>query len=181
MALLAFFYKNGLWLSWPVFGLGVYLLWFFILTVVRLGDRNRLCSLPLEARQNADFPEAGRVILWMEGPLFSTRCRGLSFDLTGSDGSLLKGRMILFRQASSGFSTARITLGVFTIPSPGTYILNTRGLGDPRAGDEKHRLIFMRPYLPQTIGCILGIILGAFLAIGSTVNFFLRLLQGGDV
>ncbi len=37
----------------------------------------------------------------------------------------------------------------------------------------------MRPYLPQTIGCILGILLGAFLAIGSIVNFFIRLSEGG--
>jgi hypothetical protein len=179
MAILTFFYKNGLWLSWPVFGLGVFLLWFFIVTVIRLGDRNRLCSLPLTAEQSVEFGEAGKATLWLVGPLFFTRCRGLSFELTGSDGSVLTGRMILLRQASSGFSRARIPVRIFSIPSPGTYTLHVKGLGDAKAGDEKHRLIFMRPYLPQTIGCILGILAGAFLAIGSIVNFFIRLSAGG--
>ena len=179
MAILTFFYKNGLWLSWPVFGLGVFLLWFFIMTVIRLGDKNRLCSLPLEAEQSVEFSEAGQVILWLEGPLLTTRFGGLSFELTGIDGSSLQGRMALFRQGSSGFSKVRIADRVFTIPYPGTYVLHTKGLGAAKAGDEKHRIIFMRPYLPQTIGCILGILLGAFLAIGSIVNFFIRLSEGG--
>jgi hypothetical protein len=87
--------------------------------------------------------------------------------------------MALFRQGSSGFSKARMADRVFTIPHPGIYVLHTKGLGVPKAGDEKHRIIFMRPYLPQTIGCILGILLGAFLAIGSIVNFFIRLAEGG--
>jgi hypothetical protein len=179
VALLTFFYKNGLWLSWPVCGLGVFLLWFFIVTVVRLGDKNRLCSLPMEAEQTVEFSEAGQAILWLEGPLLTTRFGGLSFELTGPDGSLLKGRMALFRQGSSGFSKARIADRVFTIPYPGRYILHIKGLGTAKAGDEKHRIIFMRPYLPRTIGCILGILLGAFLAIGSIVNFFIRLSEGG--
>ncbi len=179
MALLTFFYKNGLWLSWPVCGLGMFLLWFFIMTVVRLGDKNRLFSLPLEAEQSVEFREPGQVILWLEGPLLTSRFGGLSFELTGSDGSSLKGRMALFRQGSSGFSKVRIADRIFTIPYPGTYVLHSKGLGASKPGDEKHRIIFMRPYLSQTIGCILGILLGAFLAIGSIVNFFIRLSEGG--
>ncbi len=178
MDILIFFFKYGLWLSWPVFALGVFLLWFFIVTAVRLGVRNRICSLPLEAEQSVEFAGAGQVILWLEGPLLTSRFGGLSFELTGSDGLLLKGRMALFRQGSSGFSKVRIADRVFTIPYPGKYVLHVKGLGTPKAGDEKHQIIFMRPYLFQTIGCILGIILGAFLTIGSIVNFFLRLSQG---
>jgi hypothetical protein len=87
--------------------------------------------------------------------------------------------MALFRQGSSGFSKVRIADRIFTIPYPGTYVLHSKGLGASKPGDEKHRIIFMRPYLSQTIGCILGILLGAFLAIGSIVNFFIRLSEGG--
>ena len=179
MVIVSFFYKNGLWVSPLLFALGVYLLWFFIVTVVKLGDKNQISSVPLAAEQKVDFAEAGQVILWLEGPLFTTRFGGLSFELTGIDGSSLKGRMALFRQGSSGFSKTRIADRIFTIPNPGPYVLHTKGLGDPKAGDEKHRIIFMRPYLPQTIGCILGILLGAFLTIGSIVNFFLRLSGAG--
>src|SRR5512138_2794422 len=106
MTLLTFLYKNGLWLSWPIFGSGIFLLCFCIVTVVRLGDKNRICSLPLVAEQTVEFAEAGQAILWLEGPKFTTRFGGLSFELTGAEGPSLKGRMALFRQGSSGFSKA---------------------------------------------------------------------------
>ena len=126
-----------------------------------------------------EFAEAGRVILWLEGPQLTRRFAGLSFELIGSDGESLKGRMALFRGGSSGLSKVRIADRVFTIEKPGRYVLRTRGLGDRKAGDEHHRLIFMRPYLVQTVGSILGILLGAFLAIGSIVGFFVLRSSGG--
>jgi hypothetical protein len=179
MIILRFLYNNGLWLSWPFFGLGVVVLWFSIVTVVRLADRNRICSLPLQAEQFVEFTQAGRVILWTEGPLLTSRFRKLSFELMSAEGPTLSGRMALFRQGSSGFSKTRAAVRIFTIPEAGRYVLHTKGLAEAKVGDEQHRILFMRPYLLQTVGCILGIILGAFLAIGSTVNFFLRLSQGG--
>jgi hypothetical protein len=181
MDILTFFYENGLWLSWPSFGLGVFLLWFFIATVIKVARRNRICSLPLTTEQNVEFSRAGKVILWLEGPLFTTRFGGLSFELKAGDGSVLKGRMALLRQGSSSFSKARIADRIFSVPHPGAYVLHAKGLGAPKAGDEQHGIIFMRPYMPQTIGCILGILLGAFLCIGSIVNFFLRLSQGSSL
>ena len=179
MPVLTFIYKNGLWLSWPLLILGVILLWLSIMNAVKLGDDNRICSLPLEAGQSVEFPEAGEVVLWLEGPQLTTRFAGLTFELTGSDGSICKGRGTLVRQRSSGLAKVRITDRVFSIPHPGRYTLHTNGLGAAKAGDEKHQLIFMRPHAPQTIVWVLGIILGAVLAIGGIVNFFLRLSQGG--
>lgn len=179
VTILTFLNKNGLWISWPFFILGIILLWFFILSAVRLTDKNRICSLPLAAEQSVAFPEAGRVILWLEGPHFTPRFAGLTFSLSGSDGSLFKGRMALMRKGSSNLSKVRIADLVFTIPSAGTYVLHTKGLGEPQPGDEKLRLLFMRPYLAKTVTSVLGIILGAILCIGSIVNFFIRLSQGG--
>lgn len=177
MTLLDFLYKNGLWISWPLCGLGVFLIWLSIATVIRVVENHRICSLPLIARQEVDFAEAGRVILWLEAPNLSGRFSGLKFELhTG--GVTLDSRMALFRRGSSSFSKSRIADRVFTIPHPGRYVLETKGLGPARAGDEKHRLIFMRPYLLSTVGCILGILFGAFLAIGSIVNFSIRYFQG---
>jgi len=97
MVMLTTFHNYGLWLSWPVFGLGVFLLWLFIMTVVKSGDQNRICSLPLQAEQTADLAEPGRVILWLERPLLTSRFAGLSFELTGAGGTSVKGRMALFR------------------------------------------------------------------------------------
>jgi hypothetical protein len=148
-------------------------------TVIRLGKENRICSLPLETEQSVEFSEAGRVVLWLEGPQLTRRFAGLSYELTGMDGSSNQGRMCLFRLRSSGWSKVRITDRVFTLSYPGRYVLHTRGLGDPRASDDKHRILFMRPYLVRSLCCILGILLGSLLVVGSTVNFILRLTQGG--
>jgi hypothetical protein len=179
VAILSFLNKNGLWISWPLLGLGVFLLWFFILKVIRLGSTKIICNLPLTAEQEVEFPEAGRVILWLEGPLLTTRFAGIAYELTGSDGSSTKGRRTWFRIHSSSFSRVRIVDRVFEVPHPGRYVLRTNGLGAPRAADDKHRILFMRPYLPQSIGCILGILLGSFLVIGSIVNFSIRFWEEG--
>lgn len=180
MALLKFIYKNGLWLSGPVFCCGIILLWFFVATAARLGARNRICDLPLKAEQMVEFAEAGKVVLWLEGPLLTTRFGGLSFELVGAEAPSPKGRKVLFRQPSSSFSKIRVPARVFTIADSGRYLLHIKGLDAAKPGDENHRVIFTRPYLHQTIGCILGILLGAFLTIGSIVNFLLRLSLGGN-
>lgn len=178
MSVLTFVYKNGLWLSWPLFCLGVLLLWFFITTAVKLGDRHRICSLPLQPEQVVEFPAAGKVILWLEGPQLTSRFRDLTFELTGSDGATVPGRGVLFRTRSSSLSRVRISDRIFQVPHAGGYALHTRGLGETRDGDAQHRLVFMRPYQVQVIGAVLGIVLGALLVIGSVVNFCLRYFQG---
>ena len=178
MTLLTFFYKNGLWLSWPVILLGVGLLYFYILTAVRMGATYRLHTLPLVAEQTVDFDQSGVAGLWLEGPLLTSRFAGLAYELTGSDGLPVESRRALSRQRSSSFSRVRLLDHVYTIPRAGRYILRIRGLGPPQATDENHQLVFMRPHLFRTIGCVLGILLGAALTIGGIVNFLLRLSQG---
>lgn len=92
MSVLSFIYRNGILISVSLFGLGVVLLWFFILTVVRLEDKNRICSVPLLAEQDVEFAEAGRVILGLEGPFLTTRFGNLSYELRGSDGMSCRGK-----------------------------------------------------------------------------------------
>lgn len=174
---LTFINRHGLWLSWPLFGLGVVLVWFGIMTVVRLSERHRLCRLPLAPEQVVEFDEARRVILWFEGPLLSARSAGLSFGLTATNGQAVEGNSPWFPLRPSTFSTVRTTKRCFEIPAPGRYILKIEGLGATKPSDENHQLVFMRPYLAQSIGCVLVIILGGFLGIGSLVNFLLRLSQ----
>lgn len=176
--LIWFFYKHGLWLSWPFFIFGVGLLCFYIVSAVRLGARYRLHTLPLAAEQTVEFDQPGNVVLWVESPLLTSRAAGLSYTLTAGDGSAVEGHRVVARQRSSSFTRVRFADHVFTIPRPGRYLLRTQGLGAPQPADEDHKLVFMRPHFPQVIGCVLGIILGSFLLIGSLVNFFLRLSQG---
>ncbi len=177
MVLPLFFYQHGLWLSWPLLVLGLFVIWVSIATLVGMGEKNRLVTLPLAPQQVVEFDDAGRVELWLEGPLLRTRFSGLSFELAASDGSLLKGHRSWGRHHSSSFSRARVVARLFTVPKPGRYILRTSGLGAPQPSDEDHHILFMRPYLAQTVACVLGILFGAFLAIGSIVNFLLRRLS----
>ena len=69
--LLDFLYKNGLWISWPLCGLGVFLIWLSIATVVRVVENSRICSLPLTAHQEVDFAEAGLIYPAVSGALNS--------------------------------------------------------------------------------------------------------------
>ncbi|MFH2054283.1 MAG: hypothetical protein ABIK96_17660 [bacterium] len=178
MPVLMSIYRNGLWLSWPLLALGVFLLWTFIATASKLGERNRIGRLPLVAEQRLAFPEAGKVVLWLEGPQLTSRFKDLTFELHGSDGTVMKGSPVLMRNRSAGTSRVRISDRTFDVPHAGDYTLVTGGLGEARPGDENHHLVFMRPHQVQTVKAVLGIVLGAILAIGAVVNFFLRLSMG---
>lgn len=179
MAFLTFVYKNGLWLSWPVFGLGVFLIVKSILLVMKLEQRNLILSVPLLAEQQVEFIETGTVALWVDGPLFSLKFLGLDFELRDSAGLPVANRRNLFPLSSTSFSRGRMLARLFTISHPGTYTLRVSGKPLPETDDGEHRLVFMRPYLAETVGCVLGILLGALLTIGSLVNFLLRLLSSG--
>ena len=178
MELLTALYNNGLWISLLLFGLGAYKLRSCIVSLMRLSDTNFICSLPLVETQTVDFTEAGPVDLWLEGPHFTQRFGGLSFELQDFDNTTLSGSMVVFRHRYTGRSKVRLVDRRFTLPHPGGYVLRVNGFGQPRAGDADHRLIFMRPFLPKFIRYILGIVFSAMLTLASMVFFILRLSLG---
>ncbi len=147
---------------------------FLILGLVRLGDESMLASLPLEEQQVIQFHEAGRIVLWLEGPHFSKRFAGLAFDLAASDGMPVAGGIPWLRAKSSNWSTVRLAMKNFLVPRPGEYTLLVRGLCGQEE-DAEHSIVFTKPYFRQTIGYILGIIASAGLMIGSLVLFMLQL------
>jgi len=169
VSVLNFFYRNGLWVSWPFFGLGLFLLWTFIATATKMGERNRICSLPLVAEQRVDFPGAGKVVLWPEGPRATTRFGGLGFELRGSDGTVLKGQPVLVRNRPSGVAKVKISDRTFDIPHAGGYTLMTPGLAEPRAGHlpvrhplqipggHVHAELFERNGMPDPLGPLRGV------------------------
>jgi hypothetical protein len=176
-AIASFFSKYGIWMAVPGFFVGAGLLIYFIKGVVKVGDRARMFSVPLLEQQLIEFPEAREVILWGEGPLFSSRFAKLDFELKSEDDGIpVEGHTIWIHSSSSGLSKARIDLKRFHIPRPGRYRLEIQDLGEPRENDAGHQLVFMKPHRMKTIAYILGIILSAFIFIGSIVLFFLSLL-----
>jgi hypothetical protein len=181
MAFLNFIFRHGFLISPLLFVGSAALLSFFILGLVRMGDKSLLASFPLQERQMVQFPEAGPVALDMEGPRLSKRFADLAFDLVASDGSPVAGSTPWLRAKSSGLSVIRMEMLEFSIPGPGRYTLHTRNLGGAQDRDNEHKLVFTKPHLPLTIGYILGIVASAGLLIGSVVLFVLRLLSGGGV
>jgi hypothetical protein len=155
---------------------------FCIRHVVELEDKNLIASVPLTAEQDVVFEEAGEAILTMEGPFFSTRFKNLSYEMIGSEGIPIPGRNSWLRWRSTSLGgRARLQLCSFEINYPGQYLFRIKGLGYPQTDDIKHRIIFMKPHFLQTIACIVGIILGSFLAIGGLVLFIFRLLSKRNV
>ena len=178
MTFLSFLYRNGLWISPPLFVASAAMLVFTILSVIRLGERKRLFSVPLQETQNIDFAEAGRVVLCIEGPLLSTRFGGLRYDLSTEEGVLITGYTRWFHAKSSSFSKVRMEMLGFSIPRPGRYVLSIHGLSGSQEADSKHQIVFMKPHMVQAIGHVLGILLAGLILIGSVVLLGLRLSLG---
>jgi hypothetical protein len=181
LSTLSVIYRNGLWISAPLFCISAVLLGFFILNVVRLVKKAHILSVPLLEQQDVEFVEAGRVVLCLEGPRLSGRFAGLDYELSAVDGTPVKGRTTWFHAKTSGLSKVRMEMRIYEIPEPGCYVLRVQGLGAARAADAKHRVVFMRPHLVQALGYVIGMTLAAGLLIASFVFFVLRLTSNGSI
>lgn len=180
MSLLSVLYRYGVWISIPLFCVGVVLLVLFISSLVRLGDRKRICSVQLVAEQDVEFPEAGPVVLFGEGPFMTSRFADLSFQLIPGDGSVLTGSAPWMRTKSSGMSQVRLELRRFDLPYGGRYLLRIEGLQTPAPGDKDHRIVFARPSGREMTSYIVGIVVSSVLVVGSVVLFVLRLTIGPE-
>lgn len=169
-------YRNGLWLAPPVFFVGLILLALAIVGVLAAIRKSVIARLPLVERQEVEFPEGGKVVLCMEGPLLSRRFRGLRYSLTDMAGAATYSRRVL-PVSSSGISRGRRTLRLFSIPRPGAYILQVERLGSVQADDGQHEFVFTRPYFSKVMMCILGITGSSALVVCSLVLFVLRYLD----
>lgn len=176
MSFLSFIYRNGLWISVPVFVLSAALLIFFILSVIRGMKQAHLLRVPLQEEQEVEFAEAGPVVLCTQGPQLSLRFAKLEYELTG-DGIPVEAKKNLLPKRTTGISWVRLELQTYDIPRPGRYLLRVRGLEAERITDPEHWVLFMRPHFGKNVLHVIGIVLSGLLFIGSIVLFFLRLLS----
>lgn len=176
MSFLSCLYRNGLWISVPLFVISAALLVHFIRDVIRVVKQAHLVSVPLLELQEIEFGEGGRVVLCIQGPLLSPRFANLDYELTW-DGIAIQGRKAWLPGKTSGFSWVRLEVKSYQIPMPGRYVLRIKGLEPESKPDSEHQIVFMRPHLARSIGSVIGIVLAASLSIGSMVLFFLRLLS----
>jgi hypothetical protein len=170
--------RNVLWIAPPLMCIAALALGLFIRSEVRLVKEAKILSVPLVAEQDVEFPEAGRVVLCMEGPRLSRRFAGLDYELT-TDGAPVEGRTAWFHATTTGVSRARMELRVYEIPHPGRFVLRVWGLGAAQERDVEHRLVFTRPHLAQAVGYIIGMIVSFGVFMVSLVFFVLRLTGKG--
>jgi hypothetical protein len=175
--ILTMLYRNGLWISAPLFVIAAVLLGHFILSIIRLERTSKILSLPLREEQNVEFGEAGPVVLCLKGPQFTTRFAGLTYELDAEDGTPVKSRRLWMRPTTSGISTATIGIRLYQIPRPGNYALLVRGLKSDEALDDRCEILFTRPHLARAVANVIGIVFSAILLIGSLVFFLIRLLS----
>jgi hypothetical protein len=165
----SFFERQMVWLFLVFSCLSVVLLGYCIRNVVRLVRRSRIVSVALLAEQEIEFANAGRVVLCLEGPLFTRRFSRLEYELSAGDDSVLTGRTALFRARTSSFTTVRMELKSYQIPRTGRYRLRITGLGEGQSSDARERIVFMRPHLAKSIGYVIGIVLSSGIFITSLV------------
>lgn len=171
--------RYGIWIAVPLMTFGLFLIVFCILKVIRVVKDAHVLSLPLVESQEIEFTAAGRLILFLEGPQFTTRFARLGYELRDTVGAPVASRRIWLRTKISGFSKVRLAVRTFDIPAPGRYVLNIENFGGFRERDTEHGLVFMRPFLRALIACVLGIVAGAGLFISNLVLFILRLASSG--
>lgn len=157
---------------------GAVLLGFNIRGVIRLVRQSRILSVPLREEQDVEFAEAGRVVLCLEGPMFTRMFSRLSYELSTPDGTAVSGRPALFRARTSGFSTVRMELRVYNLPKPGSYRLRIQGLKDPQGADPRESIVFVRPHLGRSVCYVIGIVLSSGLFITGLVFSLLCFVQG---
>lgn len=175
-SILTALYRNGLWISAPLFVVAAVLLGYFIVNVVRLEGRSQIISLPLAEQQNVAFGEAGAVVLHIQGPRFTTRFASLTWELSAEDGTPVTSRNLWLRPAASHVSTARLGIRVYEIPRPGNYVFRIHGLKDKPGFYDKCEIIFTRWHRARSIGNVIGIVFSAILLIGSAALFVVRLI-----
>ncbi len=178
MHFFSYLYRNALWSAPLLFIAGAVLLACIISSLVGVVKRARLLTLPLVPEQEIKFAEAGRVVLCTEGPHFSRRFAGLTYELT-EDGRPIEGRTALFHSRTSGFSWVRMEAKLFEIPNPGSYTLLIHGLPPDTQPDRENHIVFMKPHLGKSILHVFGILIAAALLIGSMVLFGLRVTSTG--
>jgi hypothetical protein len=145
--------------------------------LVRLARAEPVARVPVAARHPVALPEAGPVELAIEGPRFTTRFRGLDYELVDAAGTPVPIGRVWMRTSSSGFSTSRLTIKRLDVPRPGTYELRIRGLveGTDYTGCA---IAFVRPMGIQILTTIPALLGAIGLTAGSIAVASALLLSG---
>lgn len=152
------------------FSLGMYTLCILIARLRKtLRDAVEL-SVPIQENQRIAFPTSGEKCLHVEGPLFTTKFAGLTFELIDERAQRpVQLRPVLFRcSTTTGLSRARLMFKRFFIDHAGIYLFSIHGM--PSGFDSsKLAIVFTKPYRTQAVSSIIGLVLSGMLVIASII------------
>lgn len=134
--------------------------------LIRLSRQPELARVPIAERSAVVLPAAGRADLAIEGPLFTTRFRGLDFALVDDAGVPVRLDRLWVRTSSGGVSRTRLSLYRCDVPRAGAYELRVTGL-DPAADYAGCAALFITPYGPGLALTIVGLVASVGLAAAS--------------
>ncbi|MFH0976653.1 MAG: hypothetical protein V1874_12795 [Spirochaetota bacterium] len=179
MNVLSFIFKYGIPVSVVGFILFTTMLVLCIRGVVVTSRQSVLFRLPLVSSQEVEFSEAGKVVLSLEGPLFTSRHSELKYRLTDPYGKEVEGHIVIFRTRSSGFTKTNHELKSYKITHPGRHVFQIIGLDkeDIKISRGKYSLVFTCPHFALSMLYVIGIVISAVFVIGSIVLFFLKIFQ----
>jgi hypothetical protein len=130
--------------------------------LVRVAQQPELARAPLVAAAPVTFADAGRAELALEGPLFTTHFRGLSFELIDATGTPLRLDRLWVRTSSGGFTHRRLSIHHVEIPRPGSYELRIAGL-DPAVDYADAAVVFVRPHGPGLAVTVVALIVSVWI------------------
>ncbi len=163
------------WAMPPLMCVGLALLVFSIVSVVKAVKAARLFSVPMASEQEVEFRQAGTVAVCVQGPQSALMFKRFSFEMTTPEEREIRGWKNWFPTRTSGFSWVRLEIRRFDIPGPGRYILRARGMGDSEEKTAQQQIVFMRPHLLKSVVCVIGILAGAGLFIVNLVFSILHI------
>ena len=145
---------------------GVFLTVAMVIRLVRIARQPELARAPVAPTAPVAFDVAGAAELAIEGPFFTSRFRGLSFELVDPAGVPVALRQLLIRASSGGFSRTRMSLYRCEIPQPGPYEVRVAGL-DPGTDYGDCAVVFVRPYAADLFVTVVALLASIGLAAAS--------------
>jgi hypothetical protein len=163
-----------------VLGMILFLLSGFVLlrVVNRFKEEWRTAEVvrgPAVSSQTLNFPVAGPLGLYLEGPRYRTWSRQLHYSLVDTSSGLpVPIESVLSGAGVNSLRIARVQRGRLVLPRPGPYALQVTGLAPSDASE--YAVVFMHPFTGKLLRFIFTCVFAGMVLVGSLVLAILALV-----
>jgi hypothetical protein len=123
---------------------------------------------PAVPEQTVQFPVAGDISLFLDGPRYKTYWRRLQYALFDArSGAPVPITPVFTGSGVRSLRRSRVQRGRFALPAPGPYVLRVGGLSPGEAAE--YAIVFMHPITARLLRFILTCVFLGMVFIGSLV------------